>query len=119
MGQTLSERGDQLDDDDVRELWRMVGALQRRRVAHRNLGPNIVMIDEDGSAALRWVGTGEVAADDVTLRIDVAQLLTTVALSIGPERAISSAVAELGEDAVVRAAPLLQRVAMTRATWRR
>jgi hypothetical protein len=74
------------------------------------------MIDEDGRAGLRWVGAGDLAADDVTLRIDVAQLITTVALSIGPERAVHSAVAELGEDAVVRAGPLLQRVAMTRAT---
>ena len=115
-GESLAERGDRMDDDDVTEIWRMVGALQRRRVAHRNLGPNVVMIDEDGRAGLRWVGAGDLAADDVTLRIDVAQLLTTVALSIGPERAVSSAVAELGEDAVVRAAPLLQRVAMTRAT---
>ena len=115
-GESLAERGDRLDDDDVTEIWRMVGALQRRRVAHRNLGPNVVMIEEDGRAGLRWVGAGDLAADDVTLRIDVAQLLTTVALSIGPERAVSSAVAELGEDAVVRAAPLLQRVAMTRAT---
>jgi glycosyltransferase 2 family protein len=116
VGESLAERGDRLDDDEVTEIWRMVGALQRRRVAHRNLGPNVVMIDEDGRAGLRWVGAGDLAADDVTLRIDVAQLLTTVALSVGPERAVQSAVAELGEDAVVRAAPLLQRVAMTRAT---
>ncbi len=116
VGESLEERGDRLDDDDVAEIWRMVGALQRRRVAHRNLGPNVVMIDEDGRAGLRWVGAGDLAADDVTLRIDVAQLLTTVALSVGPERAVRSALAELGEDAVVRAAPLLQRVAMTRAT---
>jgi glycosyltransferase 2 family protein len=116
VGESLADRGDHLDDDEVTEIWRMVGALQRRRVAHRNLGPNVVMIDKDGRAGLRWVGAGDLAADDVTLRIDVAQLLTTVALSVGPERAVRSAVAELGEDAVVRAAPLLQRVAMTRAT---
>ena len=39
-----------------------------------------------------------------------------MALSVGPERAVRSAVAELGEDAVVRAAPLLQTVALTRPT---
>jgi len=94
----------------------MVGVLQQRRVAHRNLGPNVVMIEEGGRAGLRWVGAGDLAADDVTLRIDVAQTLTTVALAVGPERAVRSAVAGLGEEAVVRAAPLLQRIAMTRAT---
>jgi uncharacterized membrane protein YbhN (UPF0104 family) len=116
VGETLAELGDRLDDDDVAEVWRMLAVLQQRRIAHRNLGPNIVMIDEDGRAGLRWGGAGDLAADELTLRIDVAQLMTSVALSIGPERAVQSAVAALGEEAVLRAAPLLQRVAMTRAT---
>ena len=116
VGRSLAELGDQLDDHDIAEIWRMVGVLQQRRVAHRNLGPNVVMIEEGGRAGLRWVGAGDLAADDVTLRIDVAQTLTTVALSVGPERAVRSAVDGLGEEAVVRAAPLLQRIAMTRAT---
>ncbi len=116
VGRTLAELGEHLDDHDVAEIWRMVAVLQQRRVAHRNLGPNVVMIEEDGRAGLRWVGAGDLAADDVTLRIDVAQVLTTVALCVGPERAVRSAVAGLGEDAVLRAGPLLQRIAMTRAT---
>jgi uncharacterized membrane protein YbhN (UPF0104 family) len=116
VGESLAERGDRLDDDDIAEVWRMVRVLQQRRIAHRNLGPNIVMIDEDGRAGLRWGGAGDLAADELALRIDVAQLLTTVALSVGPQRAVRSAVTALGEEAVLRAGPLLQRVAMTRAT---
>jgi len=115
-GTTLAELGGRLDDAQLGEIWRMFAILQRRKVAHRSLGPDVVMVDDDGRAGLRWVGAGDLAADDVTLRIDLAQLLTTVALSVGPERAISSAVAELGEDAVVRGAPLLQKVALTRPT---
>ncbi|MEP6631093.1 MAG: lysylphosphatidylglycerol synthase transmembrane domain-containing protein [Lapillicoccus sp.] len=116
IGSTLAELGDRLDDAQLAEIWRLSGTLSRRRVAHRSLGPDVVMIDDDGRAGLRWVGAGDLAADDVALRIDLAQLLTTVALSVGPERAVRSAVAELGEDAVVRAAPLLQSVAVTRPT---
>lgn len=115
-GTTLADLGDRLGDHQMAEVWRMFATLQRRKVAHRSLGPDVVMVDDDGRAGLRWVGAGDLAADDVSLRIDLAQLLTTVALGVGPERAVRSAVAELGEDAVVRAAPLLQKVALTRPT---
>src|SRR5690349_1089676 len=69
VGETLAERGDRLDDDDIAELWRMVRVLQERRIAHRNLGPNVVMIDTDGRAGLKWGGAGDLAADELTLRI--------------------------------------------------
>ncbi|MEO8830575.1 lysylphosphatidylglycerol synthase transmembrane domain-containing protein [Lapillicoccus sp.] len=115
-GTTVADLGDSLDADQIAEIWSMVASLQRRKVAHRALAPNIVMIDRDGRAGLRRVGGGDLAADDVTLRIDLAQLLTTVSLAVGPERAVASAVGALGEDAVVRAVPVLQTIAMTATT---
>jgi glycosyltransferase 2 family protein len=115
-GTPLAELGDRLEDAQLAEVWRMSANLSRRRIAHRSLGPDVVTIEPDGRAGLRWVGAGDLAADDVALRIDLAQLLTTVALAVGPERAVRSAVAELGEDAVIRVAPLLQTVALTRPT---
>ncbi len=115
-GTTVADLGESLDEDQIAEIWSMIETLQRRKVAHRALGPNVVLIDRDGRAGLRRVGGGDLAADDITLRIDLAQLLTTVSLAVGPPRAVASAVAALGEDAVVRAVPVLQTVAMTAAT---
>ncbi|MDQ6715390.1 MAG: flippase-like domain-containing protein [Actinomycetota bacterium] len=115
-GVPVGELGDRLDDAQLAELWTMLATIQRRKVAHRSLGPDVVLIDDDGRAALRRVGAGDLAADDVTLRIDLAQLLTTVALAVGPQRAVQSAVSVLGEDPVLRAVPLLQTVALTRTT---
>ncbi|MDN5790306.1 MAG: flippase-like domain-containing protein [Micrococcales bacterium] len=115
-GTPLSELGEDLDDAQLALIWRMYSTLQRRRIAHRGLGPYTVMITDDGRAGLRRVGRGDIAADELSLRIDTAQLLTTVGLAVGAERAVATASAELGEDALVRALPLLQPLAMTRST---
>ena len=118
QGRTLLELGQRLSDTDLEKVWEMLSTLRRRRVAHRGLAADVVMITDAGAAALRRVGNGDVAADDLTLRIDSAQMLTAVALVVGPERAVSGAVAGLGEEAVARALPVLQPIAMTRSTRR-
>ena len=117
-GRTLAQLGEELSDSDLERVWEMLSTLRRRRLAHRGLAADVVMITDSGAVALRKVGSGDVAADDLTLRIDTAQLLVGVALAVGPERAVSGAVAVLGEEAVARALPVLQPIAMTRSTRR-
>ena len=111
-GVTLAELDD-LDDGQLAQVWRLGATLRRRRIAHRGLSPRAVLIDGAGRVGLRSLGAGDLAADDITLRIDLAQLLTSVALVVGAERAVSSAVEALGKEAVVRAVPVLQSVALT------
>lgn len=115
-GTSVSELAPHLDDEQLALIWRMHGTLLRLSVAHRGLGPDVVMITDDRRAGLLRVGGGDIAADELTLRIDTAQLLTTVALAVGVERAVRTATAELGEGAVARALPLLQSIAMTPTT---
>lgn len=115
-GSPLSGLGADLDDAQLVSIWQMLDTLQRGRVAHRSLDPCVVMIADDGRAGLRRVGEGDIAASDLTLRIDVAQLLTTVALTVGAERAVASAAAALGREPLARALPVLQPLALTRAT---
>lgn len=116
QGSPVSELGAQLDDAQLARVWRMHGTLLRLSIAHRGLGPNVVMITDDGRAGVLSVGGGDIAADELPLRIDTAQLLTTVGLAVGARRAVESAAAELGEETVARALPLLQSIAMTSAT---
>ncbi|HET9631859.1 MAG TPA: lysylphosphatidylglycerol synthase transmembrane domain-containing protein [Terrabacter sp.] len=116
-GTPIGELGDRLDDAQLAAIWQLAATLHRRRIVHRQLGPSTILLDDrpdDGPrVALAQLGSGDVAADDISLRIDLAQLLTTVALAVGPERAVDSAVAVLGEDAVLRAVPVLQPVALS------
>ena len=110
---TVGEPDSRLDDARLAAIWRLAATLHRRRLVHRQLGPSTILLDDQGGVALSRLGSGDVAADDISLRIDLAQLLTTVALTVGPERTVESAVAVLGEDAVLRAVPVLQPVALS------
>ena len=115
QGRPVADVGAALTDEQLRAVFGMSAALYQRRVAHRALSPQNVLVDGD-HVALASLGSGDVAADDISLRIDLAQLLTTVALAAGPERAVRAAIDVLGEEAVLRAVPLLQSVALTPET---
>ncbi|ATL30318.1 putative CONSERVED INTEGRAL MEMBRANE PROTEIN [Streptomyces formicae] len=112
---------DSLPDDDVtdellRDTWRQVQALQSRRIAHRRLAGDAILVDRSGTVILTDLRGGEIAAGDLVLRMDIAQLLTAVGLRVGAERAVASAVEVLGPDAVADCLPLLQPLALTRST---
>lgn len=111
-----SPRSRALGDADLASFWRLLMLLQRARIAHRGLSPDNLLIDQHGVAGLRTTGTGDVAAADLPLRIDVAQLLTTLALLVGPKRAVASGVTTLGSEAVIRALPVVQSVVMSAST---
>ncbi len=105
-----------LTDRLMLESWRQVEALQSRRIAHRRLNGDAVLVTPAGEVVLTDMSGGEIAAGDVVLRMDIAQLLTTFALRVGAERAVTAAVEVLGPDAVADALPLLQPIALTRDT---
>ncbi|HEY5832616.1 lysylphosphatidylglycerol synthase domain-containing protein [Streptomyces sp.] len=107
---------EELTDALLRETWTQVRALQSRRIAHRRLVGESLMVDRNGRVFLTDLRGGEIATGDIVLRMDIAQLLTTLALRVGPERAVGSAVAVLGPDAVAASLPLLQPIALSRAT---
>ncbi|MFJ2811457.1 flippase-like domain-containing protein [Kitasatospora sp. NPDC087271] len=116
-GRILDELSDEeVTDQVMASLWESVAALHERRIAHRRLtGESLLVVDEKTACLVNLSG-GDIAATDLTLRIDVAQLVTTFALRIGPERAVATANAVLGADRVAQALPLLQPVGMSRST---
>ena len=116
-GSTPGQEGSaDLSDADLAGFWQLLMLLQRAKIAHRGLSRDNLLLDEHAGAGLRETGTGDIAAADLPLRIDVAQLLTTLALLVGPQRAVASGVSTLGSEAIVRALPLVQRVAMRAST---
>ncbi|MEW2524736.1 flippase-like domain-containing protein [Streptomyces sp. NPDC047071] len=116
-GRTLDSLPDAaLTDELLRETWRQVRALQSRRIAHRRLAGDAILVDRSGRVILTDLRGGEIAAGDLVLRMDIAQLLTAFGLRVGAERAVASAVEVLGPDAVADCLPLLQPIALTRST---
>ncbi|WKX72461.1 flippase-like domain-containing protein [Streptomyces sp. XD-27] len=116
-GRSLNSLPDEeVTDELLASAWHQVKALQSRRIAHRRLDGDALLVDRSGRVILTDLRGGEIAAGDLVLRMDIAQLLTTLALRVGPERSVAAAVDVLGPDTVADALPLLQPLALNRGT---
>jgi glycosyltransferase 2 family protein len=116
-GRTLAELPEsELTDELLVAVWGLLATLQRHRLAHRRLVADSILVGPEGRPYLIDLRTGETAAGDLALRIDLAQLLTDVALRVGPERTVRTAAGVLGPEALAVAVPLLQKVVLARST---
>lgn len=116
-GRTLDSLAeDEITDELLRSTWRQVQSLQSRRIAHRRLAGDAILVDRSGTVILTDLRGGEIAASPLLLRMDVAQLVTTLGLRVGAERTVASAVSVLGPDTVADCLPMLQPIALTRST---
>ncbi|MGW7659789.1 lysylphosphatidylglycerol synthase domain-containing protein [Streptomyces sp. NPDC054756] len=116
-GRTLdSLADDEITDDLLRDTWLQVKALQSRRIAHRRLVGDAILVDRSGKVIITDLRIGEIAANSLLLRMDISQLLVTLGLRVGAERAVASAVGVLGPDAVADCLPMLQPIALSRST---
>ncbi|MEG3631815.1 lysylphosphatidylglycerol synthase transmembrane domain-containing protein [Streptomyces poriticola] len=107
---------EEITDELLRDTWEQVRALQSRRIAHRRLVGDAILVDRSGTVSITDLRTGEIAAGDLLLRMDISQLLVTLGLRVGAERAVASAVGVLGPDAVADCLPMLQPIALSRST---
>ncbi|MFJ7074908.1 YbhN family protein [Streptomyces sp. NPDC098781] len=116
-GHTLDSLSDEeITDDLLSGTWRQVKALQSRRIAHRRLVGDAILVDRSGKVIITDLRIGEIAANSLLLRMDISQLLVTLGLRVGAERAVASAVGVLGPDAVADCLPMLQPIALSRST---
>jgi uncharacterized membrane protein YbhN (UPF0104 family)/tRNA A-37 threonylcarbamoyl transferase component Bud32 len=103
-----------LEDGALDETWRAVGRLHGAGLAHGQLTLEHLAYT-DGSVVVLDLGDGSVAAPPARTRQDVAMLATSLALRVGPDRAVEGAVGALGPEVVAAAQPYLQRAALPRS----
>ncbi|HXZ63499.1 MAG TPA: lysylphosphatidylglycerol synthase transmembrane domain-containing protein [Streptosporangiaceae bacterium] len=115
-GTTLAERNPGCTDAELRSIWDAVDVLHAHRVTHRSLTADRILLTGDGRVMLLDPGDGDVAASDLQVRLDLAQLIAELALVVGPERSAGLALEKAGADELVAVVPLLQRVALARTT---
>jgi uncharacterized protein (TIRG00374 family) len=115
-GITLANRNPGCSDEELRRIWDAVGRLHARRVTHRGLTADRILLTGDGQAMLLDPGDGDVAASDLQIRLDVAQLIAELALYVGADRAASLALEQGSADELVAVVPLLQPVVLARST---
>jgi len=142
-GTTLAELAQAPTEEQLGRVWDAVLRLHSRRVTHRALTADRILLTGDrdrdgqdqepglglrnpdggrpraagaGEVMLLEPGNGDVAASDLQLRLDLAQLLAELALLVGPDRAVSSARAKISGPELAAVASLLQPVALHRST---
>jgi glycosyltransferase 2 family protein len=139
-GVTLAQLNSTLSDAEVNLVWDTVLRLHHHRVTHRALtGDRILLLregpgdgqapgapaaamqaaggpDGEGGVMLLEPGHGDVAASDLQVRLDIAQLLAELGLLVGPDRAADIALARIGADELAAVVPLIQAVALHRST---
>lgn len=118
-----------LADDILDAIWEQLTIAHDAGLAHRALTADVVLVDlhggspTDGSDAvdrtprvlLTGWDSGDVGSSDLARRMDVSHLLAMLALQVGPERAVASAVRMIPDD-LATIGPLLQPIAFPRAT---
>ena len=135
-GTTLARLKRPPTDAQLARVWDVVLQLHSRRVTHRALTADRILLTSDDQAPglgprphdggrpasggdevmLLEPGNGDVAASDLQLRLDLAQLLAELALLVGPDRAAASARQKLSADELAAVAPLIQPVVLYRTT---
>lgn len=96
---------EQMTDDALAGIWQELALMREHRVAHRDLRLANVFLADDGQPWIIDFGFSELAASDLLLNTDVAELLASSTTVVGPERAIAVATSVVGADAVVAARP--------------
>lgn len=107
---------DEITDEVLAGLWDQLILLRSRRIAHRDLRLANVFLADDGQPWVIDFGFSELAASDLLLANDVAELLASSATSVGPERAVEAVDARLDGDALRRALDRLQPPMLSGAT---
>jgi glycosyltransferase 2 family protein len=115
-GATLAQRNPGCTDAELRQIWDAVDRLHARHVTHRALTADRILLTDDGQAMLLDPGDGDVAASDLQVRLDLAQLVAELALYVGADRAADLALEKAGADEMLTVVPLLQPVALARST---
>jgi glycosyltransferase 2 family protein len=115
-GATLADYPPEPSDVQLGQVWDDVLRLHGHRVTHRALTADHMLLTDDGRVLLLPTPTGDVAASDLQIRLDRAQLMAEFALLVGPDRSADLALAKIPTAEIITTVPLLQAVALSRST---
>jgi undecaprenyl-diphosphatase len=117
VGRSL-DRVDDRDLDDARldAIFEQVSILRSHGMAHRDLRLANLFLGEDGAIWLIDFGFSELAASELLRATDLAELVTSLSLKVGPARAVEAAERVVGRAALDSALPRLAAGFLSGAT---
>ncbi|MGK2348969.1 lysylphosphatidylglycerol synthase domain-containing protein [Actinomyces sp. W5033] len=98
------------------QLWEQVAAAHASGLAHRELDGAHVVVDAHEQVWLLDWDSGEIASNELSRRVDLAQALALIASAVGVDRAITSASRVLSTQQLASIAPMLQKVVLPDST---
>ncbi len=107
-----------ISDDLLQRVWTEVDGLHGAGIAHRSLRAANVMVDGGTRPWLTDFSFSELAATQRQKDLDLAEMLVSLAVLVGSDRAVSSVAAVIGGQRLAPAVPLLQPLALSAATRR-
>jgi len=115
-GTALAQRNPGCTDAELGRIWDAVTRLHAHHVTHRGLTAERIVFTAHDQVMLLDPGDGDVAASDLQIHLDLAQLIAELALFVGPEKSAGLAVEKIAGSKLVAVLPLLQPVALARST---
>ncbi len=115
-GITLAHTNPGCTDEELGRIWDTVTLLHGNHVTHRALTADRIMFTPDDRVMLLDPGDGDVAASELQVRLDLAQLIVELALYVGPEKSAALAIEKVNAEELLTVLPLLQPVVLYRST---
>lgn len=108
----LRDEGYDISDDTLDQAWSQLKAAHARDICHRNLDVDALTLDQEFNLwMLNW-NQSDMGSNDISQRIDCAQMLVHLALATSIDRAIASAQREIGTPELLATALVLQSVVL-------
>jgi uncharacterized protein (TIRG00374 family) len=107
-----------LTDELLSEAWGQVASLHAARISHGRLDSGALRLISDRPAIADF-GLASLAPDDDDYAGDIVELLFSLSLLVGTERAVSSAMEGLGSEKLVDVLPYVQQPAVSAGNRRR
>jgi uncharacterized membrane protein YbhN (UPF0104 family)/tRNA A-37 threonylcarbamoyl transferase component Bud32 len=101
-----------VSDEVLRALWQEVARLHGAGISHGRLNlRNVAVVD--GKPVIFALYAATLGAPPSALDIDVAELLVSTTVLVGPDRALHAACSGKGKEAIAAALPYMERAALT------
>ena len=111
--QLAGRRGDAV----MSEIWKQLGRAHHGGLVHQRITQDVLLVDWTTKRQwpTAWIAgweQGQIAASVFSRRLDMTQALALMALRVGAQRAVASAVKALPAEDIEAIGPLLQTVAL-------
>jgi glycosyltransferase 2 family protein len=105
-----------VDDATLKAAWAEVARLHQAGIAHGDLGRHSVVVDEEGRPWLVDFDHATAVAPEPLRQADLVELLVSLAVRFGPDRAVAGAADSFGPEPLAAALATTTPSALTRTT---